>query len=317
MTDAVQDRRLALAGDEDEDRLRELALLSESFDCHLRGISDRDDGSAAILFAFERGSYAVYFTTGYFPNLDRAVDFSVLLFSNISEDEIMSNLLKNNKLFPNIRGVMLKEKRVELHLSGKTNIVEMRDGGDARCEIYFDDHPKTAVINRNQLLDIIDVHGPETSDWEGMPVVLYAEQGKWFGKVQWGIRVDREATERATKKMVREFEKKLDEYRDNEIDDVDEDAVTEANDVAGDGRTADMRASLEETDKPKVGDVIEAVHALSNIDPGALLARVPEYSEWPEGKKATPGVTLSKAGAVALFDWLAGVTLFDAANEEE
>ena len=143
-------------------------------------------GESNMLLVWTNGSDEVQFGTGWFDNEQDSIDFTYLAMPE-SEDELM-NILKNDKLFPNIRGVMLKDKPVVLTLSGKFNITELQ-GGDARCEVFFSDHSKTAVVNRNQILNIIEMYGPETSEWKGRKVELYGEQGVWFGKKQWGIRI--------------------------------------------------------------------------------------------------------------------------------
>ena len=176
--------------------------LASSHGITYRGIADRSDGSgSALLFVYDMDQYANYFTTGYFPTLRQAAEFTKALFESHDTEEILMNIFKNDKLFPNIRGVMLKEKRVTLTMSGKVKVVEMRDGQDVRVEIFFSDHPKSAVINRTQTMDIADVYGPETDNWAGCPVVLYGEHGTWFGKETWGVRVDKGATERAKTQM--------------------------------------------------------------------------------------------------------------------
>ena len=166
-------------------------------DITVRGIVKSGDGQATVLMCIEYdGDSITYFSTGYLLNEQQAVDFAYGLLQEQTED--IMNLLKNDKLFPNIRGVMLKDRPVTLTLSGKVNITELQ-GGDNRVELFFSDHKKTAVINRNQALNIIEVYGPETNDWAGKPVVLFAEEGVWFGKRQFGIRVDAQATAKAHK----------------------------------------------------------------------------------------------------------------------
>ena len=98
------------------------------------------------------------------------------------------NLLKNDQLFPHIKGVMLKDKPVTLTLSGKANVVQSQ-GNKARVEIFFSDHKKSAIISPAQSLIIIDMYGPDCEAWAGKRVELYGEFGNWFGKDQWGIRV--------------------------------------------------------------------------------------------------------------------------------
>lgn len=183
--------------------LQDVITLAESHGLNYEKVLTRDDGRFEILFSWQPyDSFLWWGGTGFLQSEQQCIDFAYDLFSNI-ETEILMKLLKNDKLFPHIRGVMLKEKRVTLHLSGKVNITEMQ-GGDARAEVFFTDHGKTAVLNRNQLLIIIDVYGDETDDWKDAPIVLYGENGKWFGKNQWGIRVDLEKTMAASKKKANE-----------------------------------------------------------------------------------------------------------------
>lgn len=177
--------------------LSDLQAVADIHGVTVRGVVSSSDGQSAVLMSIEHdGDSFTFFSTGYLSNEQQAVDFAYGLMQETTED--FMNLLKNDKLFPNIRGVMLKDKPVTLHLSGRVNITELQ-GGDARVELFFSDHKKTAVINRNQALNIIEVYGPETDAWKGKPVVLTAEEGVWFGKHQWGLRIDAKATERAHK----------------------------------------------------------------------------------------------------------------------
>lgn len=184
------------------EEFEELAKIAREHNCYVRGIVDshRKAGIySAILLVWEMSSSSEFhFTTGFFKNLDDAIDFTTLIFS---DEEFEMNLLKSTKLFPNYRGVMLKEKRIKLIMSGKVNITEMRDGADARVEIYFSNSDKTAVINRTQALKLIDLYGGETDNWKGKPCVIYGEYGTWFGKSTWGIRVDLEQSKAANQHM--------------------------------------------------------------------------------------------------------------------
>lgn len=73
-----------------------------------------------------------------------------------------------------------------------------------------------------------------------------------------------------------------------------------------DSRVADMRASLEETEKLTVGDVLKAIIALglaaeSDFEP--MIGGVVNFPKWPKGKKVAANSTLTTKGALALFDW--------------
>lgn len=104
------------------------------------------------------------------------------------------NVLKHTKkLFPHIKGAMLLERPVTLHLSGKWRelLPDQNAKGDdkSRLEIYFQDNDKTAVVNATQVLKIVAMYGAESDNWVGQPVVLYAEEGVAFGNKYVAIRV--------------------------------------------------------------------------------------------------------------------------------
>lgn len=176
--------------------LEDVITAAQSHGLNYERVVTRDDGSYQILFSWEpHDSYLWWGGTGFLQSEEQCINFAYDLLSSMDTEELMG-LLKNDKLFPHIRGVMLKEKRVTLNLSGKVNITELKgeNQGDARAELYFSNHGKTAVINRNQLLVIISIYDDEPEAWKDAPVVFYAERGKWFGKMQWGIRVDEDET---------------------------------------------------------------------------------------------------------------------------
>ena len=146
---------------------------------------DDDTGCTeyALCFVYETAYYAEYFTSGWFDAIEQATAF----FAELLKDDPM-NIFKNDRLFPRIKGVMLKDKPVVLTLSGELNVVETK-GGDARAELFFTDHKKSATVNRTQLEIIAGLYGAETEQWRGKRIELYGEFGTWFGKETWGIRV--------------------------------------------------------------------------------------------------------------------------------
>ena len=182
----------------------DVRTAAESHGLNYEKVVTRDDGSYQILFSWEpHNSYLWWGGTGFLQSEKQCIDFAYDLFTSMSTEDIMK-LLKNDKLFPHIRGVMLKDKRVTLKLSGKVNVTEMKGGGrdnkNYRAELHFTNHAKTAVVNQNQVLTVIEVYGDETNDWKGAPVSIYGEEGEWFGKHQWGIRVDLEETKKQAAK---------------------------------------------------------------------------------------------------------------------
>lgn len=161
----------------------------------------KPDGSAMVMIdRLTHDGSLVGFSTGWCANETEAEEMAAHIL-NLGDKDIM-NLLKNDKLFPHIKAVMLKDKRVTLHLSGKVEIITVeartRDSDESyKSELYFTDRNKTAMLNENQTLVIVGIYGGETNEWKGKPVVLYGEHGKWFGKKQWALRVDEQATEEA------------------------------------------------------------------------------------------------------------------------
>ncbi len=145
------------------------------------------DREYSLCFIHEGGSFAEYLTTGWFDTLEHAIAF----FAELLKDDPM-NLLKNDLLFPHIKGVMLKDKPVTLTLSGKVNVVQSQ-GNKARVEVFFSDHKKSAIISPAQSLIIVDLYGPDSEGWAGKRIELYGEFGNYFGKDQWGIRVSPKA----------------------------------------------------------------------------------------------------------------------------
>lgn len=164
----------------------------------------KPDGTAMITIDRLTGDgSAVMFSTGWCANETEADEMAAYIL-NLGDSEIMK-LLKNDQLFPHIKAIMLKEKRVTLHLSGKVNIVTVKGRGrkepdSYKAELFFTDRKKTAMINENQTLVIIGIYGDDTDDWKGQPIVLYGEEGDWFGKHQWALRVDEGATYAAINK---------------------------------------------------------------------------------------------------------------------
>lgn len=151
---------------------------------------ERKDGTAAVLLQYEP-AYDCYehFTVGWFADLHEAVEQTIIYLDLFGENTV--NVLKQTKkLFPHLKGVMLKDKPVCMTLNGYVNEI-MPDGNadKSRLEIGFKETSKTAVVNSNQILKIVDMYGEESDDWKGQKVVLYAEEGTAFGKSYCAIRV--------------------------------------------------------------------------------------------------------------------------------
>ena len=170
----------------------------------ITGTLVKPDGRAMVTIDRLTGDgSAVMFSTGWCINETEANEMAQYILS-LGDSEIMK-LLKDDRLFPHIKAVMLKEKRVTLHLSNKVNIVTVKaraknEKDSYKAELFFTDKKKTAMLNENQVLVLISIYGDDTEDWKGKPIALYGEEGDWFGKHQWALRVDEGATYAAIKK---------------------------------------------------------------------------------------------------------------------
>lgn len=169
-------------------QLSKLNGLATKYGYEVRDIYTRESKSrlrTAILFVWDIGDYAEYFTLGFFFSEERAVNYCIEMLK-----EHGMNLHKNNDLYPHIKAGMMKKTRVTLTLSGEVKIIKNREGSGARAELFFSDHEKSAIVNTTQLDKIIEAAGKHTEKWPGTCIDLYGEFGKWFGKKQWGLRVE-------------------------------------------------------------------------------------------------------------------------------
>jgi hypothetical protein len=158
-------------------------------------ICQRDNGTACVILArSQSGDFASSYETGtlgWFDSEQSAID-ETQAFVNIHKENTMNIFRNTEMLFPHIKGEMLRDNPVVLHLSGKYREIlpDTKQGGNkSRLEIYFTDHKKTAIVNATQVLKIANMYGPETNDWAGKPVVLYAEDGAAFGNSYCAVRI--------------------------------------------------------------------------------------------------------------------------------
>ena len=159
-------------------------------------IAKRDNGTACVILAYSpSGDFSSSYETntlGWFDSETTALEMTQAFVNEHGENAM--NVLKNTKkLFPHIKGAMLMERPVTLHLSGKWRelLPDANAKGDdkSRLEIYFQDNDKTAVVNATQVLKIVAMYGAESDNWVGQPVVLYAEEGVAFGNKYTAIRI--------------------------------------------------------------------------------------------------------------------------------
>lgn len=318
--DSVHDRQLAQAGDDYVDKylpdwVNDINLFLANYGLSIRQLLTNSAGIAAQV-VYQATSYTKYYMTPAQESeeaLYRLVYETIEIITELEADDIMN--IFSTPLFEYLSGEMLGENDVTLTIKEvKLEDLTNSRGTEKKPVVKFKERDKTWVLNRTNAKLLAESMGPETNDWIGSRVVLHAPMIDAFGKRMRSIRVKKilpTARKNGSKPDAGDFLA--------EPETIDETAVQQAIELSPEteSKLADLRAHLEETDKPKVGDVIAAVNSLTGIDAEQLLERAAEYDEWPQGKKVTPGVTLSKVGAVKLFDWLAGITLFEASEEEE
>lgn len=325
--DSVNDRRLAEAGDDYTDKylpdwVSDINLFLANYGLHIRQLLTNSAGIAAQV-VYRQTSYTKYYMTPFQATeeeLYRLVYETIEILVDIDEDERMN--IFSSALFPYLSGEMIGDGEVTLTI--KDVVMEKLSNGkttENKPVVKFKERDKGWVLNKSNAKALAEKLGAETDNWRGSRVVLHAPMIEAFGKQMRSVRAKKVilAAKNGSAGRATAPPREVNDDFLAEPEAIDEQAVTEAVAVTPEteSKLADLRASLEESDKPKVGDVIAAVNNLTGIDAQQLLARASEYDEWPKGKKVTPAVTLSQAGAVKLYDWLAGVTLFEASEEEE
>lgn len=167
--------------------------LPEFYSIH--EVIERPDKTAAVILRYStHPQHLEQFTVGWFDNAAEAIETTIQYFSLFGENLV--NVYKHtSKLFPHIKGVMLRGKPTVMTLSGYVKEI-MPDGNadKSRLEIGFlkpdgANYDKTAIVNATQVMKLADMFGPESQEWHGEKVVLYAEDGTAFGKPYCAVRV--------------------------------------------------------------------------------------------------------------------------------
>ena len=73
----------------------------------------------------------------------------------------------------------------------RVGIEEMRSqrGTENKPVVYFENAKKAMVLNKTNAMTIASLYGPETDDWAGKMITLYATDVDAFGKTQRAIRI--------------------------------------------------------------------------------------------------------------------------------
>jgi hypothetical protein len=97
-----------------------------------------------------------------------------------SEDKM--NIYKT-ELFPYIAGDSLVGKEVPVTIKAfSAEMISGQQGEEQGYLLYFERTPKPLILNKTNAKAIARKYGPETDEWIGKPLILYAERLKAFGE---------------------------------------------------------------------------------------------------------------------------------------
>ena len=102
------------------------------------------------------------------------------------------NVFADDSIFPYIEGHMLRGRRAVklIHRVLKEAIHE--PGSNRKKEklvLYFHGTGKGLILNKTNIRRLAEMFGPETNNWPGNPVELYAEEVDAFGETHTAVRI--------------------------------------------------------------------------------------------------------------------------------
>lgn len=109
-------------------------------------------------------------------------------YQHLQECEQMN--IFGTSLFPYLEGLMIKDRPVTMTIKNVINEkVTSQRGTEIKTTVHFEERPKALILNKTNAKQIADFFGGETDDWIGKKITLYAEEGTWFGKHGYAVRV--------------------------------------------------------------------------------------------------------------------------------
>jgi hypothetical protein len=123
---------------------------------------------------------------GFHDTLDEAIAAE---YEDLEERMAMN--IFGTSLFPYLEGQMLKDAGMITMTMTDVAMVDMANQRQSAQKpvVYFQERKKGLILNKTNAKVIAGLYGPETNDWRGKRVSLYAERGEWFGKAGWAVRV--------------------------------------------------------------------------------------------------------------------------------
>jgi hypothetical protein len=170
-------------------RLLNRALLKHN--AYVDKLEPRDDTPSWYLTITQEQNPTYIIHRGFIiagSNLSTFIDTLITDCITQPIGEINMNIYKTDT-FKYLEGIMVKNKPMTLTIKGAT-VEEISNGNNTEKKIlvHFEETPKAAIMNKTNLKSIAAELGPETDNWIGRKVKVYAEKGRWFGKESWALR---------------------------------------------------------------------------------------------------------------------------------
>ena len=138
-----------------------------------------------VQMAEECTAWLGLWNVGWYPCRGSAIEATI---QHLKECEQM-NIFSTN-LFPYLEGLMIKDKPVTMTIKSVVNEkVSSQRGEEIKTTIHFKERDKALILNKTNAKQIVVFFGGNTDDWIGKRITLYAEEGTWFGKHGWAVRV--------------------------------------------------------------------------------------------------------------------------------
>lgn len=100
------------------------------------------------------------------------------------------NVYKDRQLFPYLAGPMLGNSKWLVTISGVEYVeVDSERGKERKLAVRFSETDAPMLANKTNVKRIAALYGPDTEDWIGKAITLYAEDVRAFGTVHRAIRV--------------------------------------------------------------------------------------------------------------------------------
>ena len=157
--------------------------LAEPYNCQIYRIIDNN--GVMCQMAERHSTWLNLWNVGWYETEQAAVFATIQHLKECNEMNIFST-----NLFPYLEGLMIKDRPVTMTIKGVVNEkIASQRGTELKTTIHFKERDKALILNKTNAKQIADFFGGETDNWVGKKVTLFAEEGTWFGKHGYAVRV--------------------------------------------------------------------------------------------------------------------------------